>query len=374
VRPTIAEVATQAGVSIATVSRALRNLPGVADLTRERVVATATELGYVMAPMPIGRSVGLQRRIAVVVPQLNTWFFGSVVGALVSQLAEFGLLTELHMVGNAADRNAFFACAPLRRRVSGVAVVGLSVSSYELASLTSLNVPLVGVHTNLPAPNVAVDDAGMSRLAVDHLVGLGHTRIAMIVSVPGAPASHVVPQGRSRGYQESHRDAGLPIDPTLMLCGEDTVQGGARAMSLLLARSRLPTAVFVHSDEMAFGALSVLRGAGLQVPGDVSVISIDDNRLASAFQLTTVAQDVEAQGRGAAELLARSIGAGRNTRPMPPMNHQVPKPYLVIRGTTAPPSDLRSSRSFGLSSVPPGGELTDRLASHAVLPRTPDGH
>jgi DNA-binding LacI/PurR family transcriptional regulator len=266
------------------------------------------------------------------------------------------------MVGTAAERNAFFACAPLRRRVSGVAIIGMSVSAYELASLASLTVPLVGVHTNLPSPNVVVDDAGMSRLAVDHLVGLGHERIAMIVSVPGAPANHVVPQGRSRGYEEALRHSGLPIDPDLVLCGEDTVPGGARAMSLLLGRPRLPTAVFVHSDEMAFGALSVLRSAGLRVPRDISIISIDDNRLASAFQLTTVAQDVEAQGRDAAELLVRSMGEGLNTRPMRLMEPRAPKPYLVIRGTTAPPRDLPtigSSWSIGPHHLVSHPELTD---------------
>ena len=148
-------------------------------------------------------------------------------------------------------------------------------------------------------------------------------------------------------------------------------------MSLLLARARLPTAVFVHSDEMAFGALSVLRGAGLQVPGDVSVISIDDNRLAAAFHLTTVAQDVEAQGRGAAELLARSLGEGRNSRPMSPLEQRVPKPYLVIRGTTAPPSDRRptgSNWSTSMPSIVPELELAARPTSQAIPPRAADRH
>jgi LacI family repressor for deo operon, udp, cdd, tsx, nupC, and nupG len=343
VRPTITDVATQAGVSVATVSRALRNLPGVAHATRERVVAAATELGYVMAPMSIGHSVGMQRRVAVVVPQLSTWFFGTMVAALISQLTEFGLLSELHVLGDAAERNAFFACAPMRRRVCGVVVVGMSVSQYQLNSLQSLGVPLVGVHSNLPPPNVVADDAGMGRLAVDHLVGLGHRRIAMIVSEAGEPVNHFVPQERSRGYQESLRNVGLPVDHSLVLCGGDTVEGGAKAMTLLLARPQLPTAVFVHSDEMAFGALSVLRGCGLQVPGDVSIISIDDSRLAPAFQLNSVAQDVEAQGHQAAELLARAMAAGSQTRPIPPAEQHPPAPFLVIRGSTAPPSDRGTS-------------------------------
>jgi LacI family repressor for deo operon, udp, cdd, tsx, nupC, and nupG len=290
-----------------------------------------------MAPLPIGRSFKAQARIAVVAPRLSTWFFGSIVAALTNRLSDFGLVCELHIVPTSSDRNRFFACAPLRGRVQGVVVIGMSLTGYEISSLGSLGVPVIGMHSNLPPPNVELDDEAMARCAVDHLIGLGHTRIAMIASVSGSAPIHVVPKFRSNGYHRAMREARIAVDPELVLCGEDTVNGGAKAMSTLVARRRLPTAVFAHTDEMAFGAISVVRRAGLRVPADISVVAIDNSRLASAFQLTTVAQHVEEQGREAAELIVRALGIS-SPRPQPKMVVVSPRlPHLVVRASTAPP-------------------------------------
>lgn len=404
-RPTITDVASAAGVSVATVSRALRNLPGVAEETRTRVVQAARRLGYVMAPMSVGRSFGAQACVAVVTPRLGTWFFSSLVASLAARLADFDLVCELHVLAAEADRSRFFACAPLSRRVRGVVVVGMTLTGQELASITSLRVPLVGVHSNLPRPCVQLDDGAMARCAVDHLIGLGHTRIAMICSVGGAGSdravpdravpdlacpdqaasgqavsgqaasgqaaseetasgealtgraavSHVVPRLRAAGYRRALREAGIEIDADLVLPGDDTAAGGARAMSALLARPHLPTAVFAHTDEMAFGAMTAVRGVGLDVPADVSVVAIDNSRLASAFRLTTVAQQVEEQGREAADLLVRALipvaDVGCLTVPGAPR-----APRLVVRGSTAPPAS-RGAGGGGMrwSDVLPAG-------------------
>lgn len=335
---TIKDVAEAAGVSIATVSRSLRNLSGVSASTRERVHQAAQALGYVMAPLPIGRSATALSRCAVVVPTLGTWFFGSMVGAVVSRLEELSCLTQLHVITDQAARNRFFACAPLRRRVHGVVVIGMSLNHYELASLGSLNVPVVGVHTNLPRPSVTLDDAALAKCAVDHLIGLGHRRIAMIASDCSASPVHVVAGLRSTGFQQAMRAAGLPVDPGLLIATDDTSAGGVRAMSAILARSELPTAVFAHTDELAFGALATLRGAGLRVPEDLSVIGIDNSRLAAAFQLTTVAQCVGEQGVEAAELLVASLRS-RGELPAGPVSRRAPE--LVVRASTAPPHQRR---------------------------------
>jgi LacI family repressor for deo operon, udp, cdd, tsx, nupC, and nupG len=355
--PTISDVAVAAGVSIATVSRALRNMPGVSENTRTRVIEAARQLHYVMAPLPIGRSFGAQARIAVVAPRLDTWFFGHVVAALTTRLSDFGLVCELHIVPTDSDRNRFFACAPLRGRVQGVVVIGMSLTGYEISSLSSLGVPVVGVHSNLPPPNVELDDAAMARCAVDHLIGLGHTRIAMIASVGGTAPIHVVPKLRSGGYHRAMREAGITVDPELVLCGEDTVAGGAKAMSTFVARRRLPTAVFAHTDDMAFGAFSVLRGAGLRVPADVSVVAIDNSQLASAFQLTTVAQHVEEQGREAADLVVRALGRSSPRPPARVVTTSPHLPHLVVRASTAPPpSTATASRPHRPPAVRTGHE------------------
>src|SRR5512146_1676407 len=106
---TISDVAANAGVSAATVSRALRNLPGVSEVTRSRVMTAARQVGYVLTPMPLGRFGGPASRVAVVLPRLDTWFFGQALGAVVGRLASLGCVTEVHVVPDAEARQAFFA-------------------------------------------------------------------------------------------------------------------------------------------------------------------------------------------------------------------------------------------------------------------------
>jgi LacI family transcriptional regulator, repressor for deo operon, udp, cdd, tsx, nupC, and nupG len=336
---TIKDVAAVAGVSIATVSRSLRNLSGVSDATRERVHEAARTLDYVMAPLPIGRAATALSRIAVVVPTVDTWFFGSMVGAVVARLEGLSCVSELYVLADQPARNRFFACAPLRRRVHGVVVIGMSLNRYEIASLHSLDASVVGVHTNLPGPGVRLDDVALARCAVDHLIGLGHRRIAMIASDCSATPVHVVAGMRSQGYRQALRAAGIPFDPELTVTSDDTSVGGVRAMSALVARPALPTAVFAHTDELAFGAMATLRGTGLRVPEDVSVVAVDNSRLAAAFQLTTVAQSIGDQGARAAELVVASMRSdgGRGADPAPAGQ----APELVVRTSTAPPRDRR---------------------------------
>src|SRR5512146_1404579 len=106
---TISDVAANAGVSAATVSRALRNLPGVSELTRARVMAAARQVGYVLTPMPLGRFGGPASRVAVVLPRLDTWFFGRALGAAVERLTTLGCVSEVHVVPDEGARRAFFA-------------------------------------------------------------------------------------------------------------------------------------------------------------------------------------------------------------------------------------------------------------------------
>jgi LacI family repressor for deo operon, udp, cdd, tsx, nupC, and nupG len=340
----IADVAAHAGVSIATVSRALRNLPGVSEPTRDRVLGSAHQLGYVMTPTAIGPSTGGDRRISVVLPKLGPWFFGLTLGSLAQRLTACGYSIEVTVLGDPGERSAFFTSTVQRRRMAGLIMIGLSLSTYELGSLDRLGAAVIGLHSSIgDSPTVGVDDAAMARCAVDHLIGLGHRDIGMITSDPGHPLPHLVPSRRTAGYRDALQVAGIPLDENREVCGGDSVAGGARAMCRLLTRHPFPSAVFVHTDEMAFGALSALRGAGLRVPGDVAVVSIDDHELSSAFQLTTVRQHVGNQAFLAAELLVRELAGSPITRPLGRACPPLPEPHLIVRGTTAPPRLPRSA-------------------------------
>jgi LacI family repressor for deo operon, udp, cdd, tsx, nupC, and nupG len=343
---TISDVAAQAGVSAATVSRALRNLPGVSEITRARVMAAARQVGYVLTPMPLARFGGPASRVAVVLPQVGTWFFGRALGAVAGRLAALGCVTEVHAVPDMAARQAFFAGVGGSGRLAGVLIVGTSLTEQEKAALSVLPASIVGLHSSLaPLASVDPDDELMARWAVEHLIGLGHRRIAMISSEVGNPVPHGVPQARSKGYRAALAAAGLAVRPELEVCGADTLEGAREAAARLLVGRHVPTAVFVHTDEMAFGVMSALAGAGLSVPEDVSIVSIDDHPLAASFRLTTVAQDVEAQAARAAELLVHAVASrpgGRRPTDLAPVAESPPR--LIIRSTTAPPPPPRPRR------------------------------
>ncbi|BAS07704.1 ribose operon repressor [Arthrobacter sp. Hiyo4] len=177
---------------------------------------------------------------------------------------------------------------------------------------------------------------GGGRAAARHLLNLGHERIAFlgIRQEEGSPLGGVPPAERLLGYQEALAEAVLPADPAMVLAVENTVDAGAAAMAELLTAAEPPTALVAASDELAFGALATLRGAGMDVPGDFSVVGYDNHELAGAVGLTTMDHGVSEQGRMAAgAVLAALSGA--------PASAGTIEPRLVVRHTTAPPRRLR---------------------------------
>jgi LacI family transcriptional regulator, repressor for deo operon, udp, cdd, tsx, nupC, and nupG len=359
----IADVARACGVSMATVSRALRNTPGVSPATRSQVQAAAQALGYVMMPGSAGRSVGASHRVAITMLGLNTWFFGETLTWLTHRLGEVGLAVEVHVVANASARRTFFATQATRTRVVGMVLVGLTLSPYELKALEGMRAPCVGLHTNLPTgSSVQIDDLAVGRAAAAHLIGLGHRRLAMICSAPSETSpAHQVSRRRSVGFWQVVAEAGMDATDELQVSGLDTPSGGATAMARLLSLAPFPSAVFVHSDEMALGALATASAAGLAVPQDLSLISVDDHPLADVFGLTTFRQDVRAQATATANLLLDLIHQAR-----PTAEPDIGDPYLVIRRTTAHfPSARPATRDGpdrrGESSRPPGQLVSDEV-------------
>jgi DNA-binding LacI/PurR family transcriptional regulator len=328
----IAKVAELAGVSAATVSRALRGLPHVSEETRARVVEAARTLSYSASPSAASLRSGRTRTIGIVVPHVDRWFFGKVVSGADPVLRAAGLDVLLYHLGDDLGRHRFFTELPLRRRVDGVLVLSLTPGPEEVDRLRSLDVPvvLVGVE-DATFPTVGIDDVDGAARAVRYLVHLGHRDIGLVSGGRDVPMRFLTPVLRRRGYLDVLRASGLEAPDDLEADGAFTVAGGERAMSQLLGARRRPTAVFCESDEMAFGALRALRKAGLRVPEDVSVVGFDDHDLAEALDLTTVAQPIPDQGRLAAQLLLARL-AGDPQRPAAP----VLPTRLVIRGSTAP--------------------------------------
>ncbi|GAA1859432.1 MULTISPECIES: LacI family DNA-binding transcriptional regulator [Pseudonocardia] len=328
----LADVARLAKVSPATASRALSDHPHVAEATRARVWEAARALEYVVSPDASGLARGTTGRIAVVVPHLSRWWFGAALEGLSEVVREAGRDVLLYHLGDAAARRAFFAELPARRRADAVVLLGFGVDDAERARLERIGVGIVSAGTRIGNhPSVSIDECVAGRQAVDHLLHLGHRRIGMIVTTdpeldPGQP------EGRAAAYRAALADAGVEHDPALTVSVPWSPEGGARAMGELLGLSDPPTAVYAHTDEVALGAVGTLRRAGLAVPGDVSVIGIDDHPLAALTDLSTVAQPAAEQGAVAARMALATL-AGEPVEPLATLPTR-----LVIRGSTAPPA------------------------------------
>jgi LacI family transcriptional regulator, repressor for deo operon, udp, cdd, tsx, nupC, and nupG len=333
VAASIGDVAARAGVSVATVSRALRGLPNVAPSTRARVLEAAEALRYVADPHASRLAAGRTRTIGIVVPLFTQWYYTQVVSGAEAVVASAGYDVLLYCMGGDSGLARFLQTLPFRKRVDGLMLIDLPLADEQEAVLagTSTPVVLVGVRSRR-FPSVVVDNVGAAAQATQHLLNLGHEHVALIGHEPGSVVQSVAPIERQQGYRQALKAAGLPLLPEHDVPGGFSLQGGAEAMAQLLTVGTPPTAVFAESDEMAIGALKTLRDSGLRAPEDVSVIGFDDHDMAPFMGLTTIAQPVVALGEVAAQLL---IDAGTAEPPGPTTVELATK--LRVRTTTGPP-------------------------------------
>ena len=277
--------------------------------------------------------------VGIVVPVLAKWFFGKVIGEATQTLREAGFDVLLYELATPGQRARFFGAANLHGRTDGVIIMALQPTAGELESLAAQGQAVALLGAEAPGMgSVAVDNVGAGRAAVRHLLNLGHTGIAFIGirDEEGSTLGGVPPLERLMGYREALAEAGLPKDGAHEEFDDNTVAGGAAAMSRLLVAERAPTAAFVASDEMAFGVLKVLRQAGLDVPRDFSVLGFDNHELCDVVGLTTMDHEVAEQGQDAARILLEIMRGGQAAK-------AVRRVRLVIRESTAPPRALRAT-------------------------------
>jgi LacI family transcriptional regulator, repressor for deo operon, udp, cdd, tsx, nupC, and nupG len=329
-RARIEDVATLAGVSVATVSRALRDLPNVADSTRHRVQEAATALEYRADPAASRLATGRSRSVAVVVQLLNGWYSSHVVAGVEAVCAESGYDTIVIGVGpGSRDRDVFAGSAAIHRRVDAIIFVDVRISPAELQALAEHSLSVVSVGHELPEiASVGIDDVEVGRIATRHLIDLGHRRIGLIHGPAELPL--VVPSRRQTGFEDTMRAAGLEPDPELYIAGNFTIQDGADALNTLMDRSDPPTAIFALADEMAFGVMLAAEERGIRIPEDLSLIGVDDHDVAPVLGLTTVHQDVAEHGARAARLVVAQLDRGIEPKDPDPAPIR-----LIIRRTTA---------------------------------------
>jgi DNA-binding LacI/PurR family transcriptional regulator len=329
----IEDVARHAGVSIATVSRALRGLPDVAASTRDRVLAAATELNYVASPFAARLASGRTTTVGLVVPFVNRWFFAEVISTVEAALRHAGFDLLLYNLGDEDGRSRFFDVMPMRKRVDGVLVASIVLDDDEFAALTELKRPvgLLGLERE-GVLSTRIDDVGSARTAVDHLVELGHRRIGLIGGDTDDPMAFTPPLHRRDGYRDALQAVGLEADPELEHLGYFTIDGGRQATRQLLALADRPTAIFAESDEMAYGALREARDAGLRVPEDIAVIGFDDQPFSDLMELSSMRQPVAEEALDITTRLLALINEDGEAAPFDPS--VVLPTELVVRGST----------------------------------------
>jgi LacI family transcriptional regulator len=306
-RVTLAQVADLAGVSPTTVSHVLSGKRMVGAVTRGHVQDAIRQLGY--RPNNIARSLrtSRSRMVAVVVPDITNPFYSVLTRGLADGVYEAGYGTYVCNTDGLAERENTFLEDVLDRGVDGIVMASVNVSA-SVVGPSRLGTPTVYVGGALDQPDadlVTADDEVGSRLATQHLISRGATRIAMI------QGPHESGPARDEGYRGALADGGLPFDSALMVRGDWTRQGGRRAMHSLMAMVDRPDAVFCANDLTAIGAVDAARDLGLSIPRDVALVGFDDVDAATIVSptLTTVRNPAYDTGCAAGELLlSRMLG------------------------------------------------------------------
>ncbi len=315
---TILDIARLAGVSKATVSRVLNQKPDVDPTTRERILHIMEEHGFVPSITASGLAGGRTRLLGALVPSL-TWplipelmrGIGEAVGSTSYEL----ILYSITDVNHEKDRSDVIDRIVGTRLAAGLLAVFPGPSARHLAELHSRDFPVVLIDDQgIPpegTPWMSVDNRLGAYEATRHLICLGHRRIAHIQG----PLKYQVSHDRYQGYCDALNEAGIPLDPTLVLEGNFMPPSGrtcAHAFFDLPAGKR-PTAIFAGSDYMAYGAIAAAEQRGLSVPDDVAVVGFDDNPSSAHMEpaLTTVRQPFYELGRRASEYLLALVDAPR---------------------------------------------------------------
>jgi LacI family transcriptional regulator len=303
---TLEEIAELAGVSRSTVSRVVNDHPSVRDGVRERVLQVIQETGY--QPHAAARSLVTRRThiIGVVIAEAVTKlfrdpFFPLLLYGVTATCNTHQYHLMLSLFDDPADQGETYRRLIGSGHLDGVLVASAHLNDPLFPKLLQDAIPfvVVGRHPDERINSVDVDNVSAARMAVEHLIRLGHTRIATITG----PLTMSHGEDRLAGYRQALEAHQLAVDERLIVEGDYTEAGGSLGAQRLLPAS--PTAIFVASDVMAIGALKALRDAGLRVPQDVALVGFDDVPIAAAIEpaLTTVRQPIERLGSMAADLL-----------------------------------------------------------------------
>lgn len=347
-RSTIHDVAARAGVSIATVSRVLAGNPTVRLDYQERVFAAAAAVGY--RPSHVARSLRLRstNSLGLIVTDILNPFFPELVRSIEDRARELGYALVLCNGAEDPEREAAYLDVLLDRQVDGIIIASSSITNRQRVWLTTSPTAVVLVNCDAPGsglPTILSDNRAGGRLAIEHLLALGHRRLGYLagrVREGHREGRDTVSAERLAGVRDAMVAAGKARASVVVVAGDPHGPGGEAAMAALMERAPATTGVFAFNDLMALGALRAADRSGRRVPGELSVVGFDGLQLGVYADppLTTVAQDVQTMGHLAVESLVALVrrdptSAASETTRLPVQ--------LIERGSTAvAPVEIRA--------------------------------
>ena len=330
---TMKDVAQLAGVSTATVSRALMNPEKVSASTRKRVEDAVLEAGY--SPNSLARNLrrNESKTIVTIVPDICDPYFTEIIRGIEDAAMENGYLVLLGDSGQQRKRESSFINLVFTKQADGMLLLGtdlpFDVSKSEQKNLPPL-VMACEYAPELELPTVHIDNLTSAFEIVNYLTQLGHKRIAQI----SGPDKAAPCQFRHQGYHQARRRAGITMNTAFCTTSDFSFEGGAKALRKLLSLPEQPTAIFCHNDMMAIGAIQEAKRLGLRIPQDLSIVGFDDIQFSQYCDppLTTVSQPRYEIGRQVM-LMMLELLKGRDVR----AGSRLLETKLVIRNSAAPP-------------------------------------
>lgn len=329
--PTMHDVAKEADVSIATVSRVINGNGGVSEKLVKRVNDAMKRLHYY--PSTLARSFKIQQTmlIGVIVPLIDHPFYSRLAMAIEQKLFQHGYRAIICNSEEDETRERAYIEMLLRQRVEGFIINSAVMSASYFHELEKLNIPYVLIDRNLPeaeCSKVLGDNSQGGYIGMEHLIQLGHKRIGVI----GAPAHIEGMVRRIRGTRDALQDYGIENDPELLVTGDTQLfDMGYESAQKLLSLDDIPTAIFALTDVTAVGVMHAVYEHGLKIPDDMSILGYDNIPIAQYMipQLSTVEQPIIQMGETAVELLLNHIN-----NPDHPIKKAVLQTKLILRQTT----------------------------------------
>ncbi len=330
---TMKDVAQLAGVSTATVSRALMNPEKVSSSTRKRVEEAVLEAGY--SPNSLARNLrrNESKTIVAIVPDICDPYFTEIIRGIEDAAMEHGYLVLLGDSGQQKKRESSFVNLVFTKQADGMLLLGTDLP-FDVSKPEQKNLPPMVMACEfapeLELPTVHIDNLTSAFEVVNYLTQLGHKRIAQI----SGPENATLCQFRLQGYQQALRRAGITMNPTYTTFGDFTFESGVKAVRQLMSLPDAPTAIFCHNDIMAIGAIQEAKRLGLRIPRDLSVVGFDDIQFSQYCDppLTTISQPRYEIGRQAM-LMMLELLRGHDVQ----AGSRLLETQLVIRESAAPP-------------------------------------